>query len=228
MADFQRGSNRHRRIYGYERNPKIPVTFNDNGIERTFDRNALVIHRDYFLIKDNNTPFILNEYEELIVPLVDSDYGFISFQKEGGFAEVPIVTLEVDPLVANVNIFLLEVTRYGFTYGISSTYTGNILYRAISSIVYPTTVERTPQYPSVFAEVFAGQVNEYNVTTDNISFSFTSASIPVSSSITTINSDMSPTATADTYMSQSVDYTSSSIYFSSPYSGSLNYILIKS
>ena len=224
MADFISSRNKHRRIYGYERNPKQPFTIIEDGVHRTFDKNSITVHRDYFLIRDSNfQQGVYSEYEENLINVLGYS-GVVTFQN-GGFTQLPIVTIEpTNPSSDNVNFYLTDITQYGFTYGVSSFFSGALNYKAIYAPNYPVTVSaRIPLFPALSCEIFAGQQLETLVDSNIITFNFTSSSIPISASMTPYDGN-----TSNIYVSGNISTSGSNINFSSLYSGSLNYIMIKS
>ncbi len=133
MADFISSRNKHRRIYGYERNPKQPFTIIEDGVHRTFDKNSITVHRDYFLIRDSNfQQGVYSEYEENLINVLGYS-GVVTFQN-GGFTQLPIVTIEpTNPSSDNVNFYLTDITQYGFTYGVSSFFSGDTFDNGLNS-----------------------------------------------------------------------------------------------
>lgn len=227
MSDFRNSRNKHKRVYGYERAPALPFSFTetDTGIQRTFDRNSIVVHRDYFLIRDSNGIYAPYEYEEYLINTTGSS-GTVTFLRTGGFSGVPIVTLNVDSPADNVNLFLTDVTTTGFSFGISSNFSGSLNYKAINAPSYPVTVTRSPLY-STTAEIYAGQQTETAISSSTIAYSFASPSIPTSASLTTFDTDTSVLEYVDTYASGTLSTSGSNVDFSSVFSGILNYIVIK-
>ncbi len=161
-SSFAINQNKRRKVYHYERNPQelFDVVLGD--VTRSFDRNSIILHRDFYLIRDHSGIII----PELEVGEYDEDYiGFsgqdtLSKTFNITFSALPIVTVQVEPTGSyNINAYITSITTNSVTVGLSAPHSGNIRYRAINAATYPAVVVRNVLAPSLVYTASAGYID---------------------------------------------------------------------
>jgi hypothetical protein len=168
-ADYSSGRNKRRKTYGYERTTPDVVNVVIDNVTRSFDKNTVVIHRDFFLIRDvfsssftsGSTPVVYAEYDEDYISFNNTTVNSRSFNIT--FTGTPYVTLVVEPPSGsnggNIITFLDSHSTTQLTVGVSAPYSGNVRYRAIYSATWPAFVQRNVLEPTLYYTASAGFVD---------------------------------------------------------------------
>lgn len=193
MADnFSRARGRYRRIVSYDKAPRQEFILVDQGVSRSFDRNSLYVHRDFFYVPVPAS----NINVDVVYALYDEDYVVFTGQDQLSktfnitFPSTPHVALEIEATPSgteNIVAYLMSATTGSITVGLSAEFIGNIRYRAVYSPTYPAFVRRSLLQPALFYSVSIGSYTMNGATSLTASFAPFGGS-PTSIWATTVNS----------------------------------------
>jgi len=166
--DYSSGRNKRRKTYGYERAAPQNIEVVIDNVTRSFDRNTVVIHRDFYLVRDvvSGSVFVPTnvyaEYDEDRVAFNNTTQASKTFNIT--FSSQPAVTLfEIEPATndnsQNVQPFIVSHTTTQVTVGLSAPFSGNVIYRAIYSPTWPALVQRNVISSSFFYTAQAGYID---------------------------------------------------------------------
>ena len=226
------GNRRNKKTYSFNRSqpPKIV-----NGIDETL----ITVDNPYFVIDVAQSqgippppppppPTPPSEYDENVINFTWEESKSTNFSFT--FSATPIVTLEVLPSdgFENIVAFLGSVTNTGITVNVSAPHTGQIVYRAINALSYPTVVSRRVVSTSYYYTASAGYSDLINTSELLVGYSLLAASTsPTNLFVTT--RDINSNGDADVAVVDTGSYglTSTPVSLSAPITNRVYYLAVK-
>lgn len=232
MAGFN--PNRKKKTYSFNRSqPPQLVSTVVNGKVEYFDETLVTVDTPFYILdtavsQGNPPPFLPPEYDENTINFNWTDAESVSFSFT--FSSRPYLTLEILPAdgFENVALFSSYLSTTGFIANVSAPFSGQVVYRAISSAVYPVVVERLVESASFFYTASAGRLpggtrSEFSATYHEL------APVTNPSFVYFTPVDESSHGDADLIVVDTGSYgvTSTVVSFSAPIYNSVHYLVVK-
>jgi hypothetical protein len=236
MAGFN--PNRKKKTYSFNRSQTSQiVSASVNGNIEYFDATLVAVDSPFYVLDIPNSqgvppppppPPLFGEYDENVIDFTWEDTKSVSLNLT--FSSEPVVTLQVLPALGYENIiaFLGSVSSNSITVNLSAPHSGQIVYRAIYSAIYPTVVSRSVVSTSYFYTASAGYndlINQDEVLT-NYSL-LTASTAPVNMFFTTRDINSNGDADVAIVDSSSFGLTSTAVSFSAPITNRVYYLAVK-
>ena len=235
MAGFN--PNRKKKTYSFNRSQASQiVSASVNGKVEYFDATLVAVDSPFYILDIPNSqgipppppPIPPGQYDEDVIDFTWEDTKSVPLNIT--FSSEPIVTLEILPAGGYENIiaFLGDVSQGNITVNLSAPHSGQIVYRAIYSSVYPTVVSRSVVSTSYFYTASAGYndlVNQDEILT-NYSL-LTASTAPVNMFFTTRDINNNGDADVAIIGSSSFGLTSTEVSFSAPITNRVYYLAVK-
>ena len=235
MAGFN--PNRKKKTYSFNRSqaPQI-VSASVNGNIEYFDATLVAVDDAFYIMEIPNSqgipppppPIPPGEYDENVINFTWEDTKAVPLSFT--FSSEPLVTLQILPAVGYENIvaFLGNVSSNNITVNLSAPHSGQIVYRAIYSAIYPTVVSRSVVSTSYFYTASAGYndlINQDEVLT-NYSL-LTASTAPTNMFFTTRDINSNGDADVAIVGSSSFGLTSTAVSLSAPITNRVYYLAVK-
>jgi hypothetical protein len=243
MAGFN--PNRKKKTYSLNRSQpaKIVATIVDGKVEY-FDETLVSVDSPYYVLNQPVSqgvpppppPPPPAEYDEDVIEFDWTDSETVSFNTivghtSSGFSQVPYLTLEVLPAEGfeNIAFFANNLSATGFIAHVSAPFSGQIVYRAIVSSVFPVIIERVVVSSSFYYTASAGKIPE----SSNSEFVATynqlwPATYPSNIFFTPIDDNNNGDAGVAVVNTGSIGLTSTEVSYSAPVYNSIHYFAVKS
>lgn len=242
MAGFN--PNRKKKTYSLNRSQpaKIVATIVDGKVEY-FDETLVTVDNPYYQLQTATSqglpppppPPPPAEYDEDVIEFDWTDSETVTFNNIGGnpypgFSQTPYLTLEVLPAEGfeNIAFFANNLSSTGFIAHVSAPFSGQIVYRAIVSAVFPVVIERVVVSSSFYYTASAGIIPE----SSNSEFTATynqlfPATYPTHVFFTPIDDNNNGDAGVAIVATGSFGLTTTEVSYSAPVYNSIHYLAVK-
>ena len=235
MAGFN--PNRKKKTYSLNRSQpsKVIATIVDGKVEY-FDETLVTVDNPYYQLQTATSqglpppppPPPPAEYDEDVIEFDWTDTEVATFNIT--FSQNPYLTLEVLPAEGfeNIAFFANNLSTTGFIAHVSAPFSGQIVYRAIVSPVFPVVIERVVVSSSFYYTASAGKIPESSnsefVATYNQLFP---ATYPTNLFFTPIDDNNNGDAGVAIVATGSFGLTSTEVSYSAPVYNSIHYLAVK-
>lgn len=236
MAGFN--PNRKKKTYSFNRSQTSQiVSASVNGNIEYFDATLVAVDSPFYILDIPNSqgippppppPPLFGEYDENVIDFTWEDTKTVPLSFT--FSSTPVVTLEVLSAGGYENIvaFLGAISSNNITVNLSAPHSGQIVYRAIYSSVYPTVVSRSVISTSYFYTASAGYSDLVNQDELLANYSLLTASTaPTSMFFATRDINSNGDADVAIIGSSSFGLISTEISFSAPITNRVYYLAVK-
>jgi hypothetical protein len=236
MAGFN--PNRKKKTYSFNRSQtsKVVATIVDGKVEY-FDETLVTVDNPFYQLQNATSqglppppPPIIAEYDEDVIDFIWTDTETVTFNLIGGFSQNPYVTLEVLPAggFENIAFFANNLSTTGFVANISAPFSGQIVYRAIVSPVFPVVIERVVVSNSFYYTASAGSIpassnSEFLATYNSVN----GINPPQHIFFTPVDEDNNGDAGVALEETGSMGATSTAVTYSAPVYNSIHYLAVK-
>lgn len=237
MAGFN--PNRKKKTYSLNRSQpaKIIATVVDGKVEY-FDETLVSVDNPFYQLQTATSqglppptpppPPILAEYDEDVVDFDSTDNETVTFNIT--FSQNPYLTLEVLPASGfeNIAFFANNLSTTGFIAHVSAPFSGQIVYRAIVSPVFPVVIERVVVSSSFYYTASAGSLpassNSEFIATYN---QMAPVTYPTHIFFTPIDDNNNGDASVGIVSTGSIGLTTTEVTYSAPVYNSIHYLAVK-
>ena len=235
MAGFN--PNRKKKTYSFNRSQpsKIIATLVDGKVEY-FDETLTTVDSPFYILDTATsqglpppTPPITAQYDEDAIEFTGTDTEPVSFNIT--FTQLPYLTLEVLPAdgMENIAFFASNLSTTGFTANVSAPFSGQLVYRAIATPVFPVIVERVVVSSSFYYTASAGKVALGATDTFLATYSQLSPAVyPTHIFFTPVDDNNNGDADVAVVETGSIGLTATAVTFSAPVYNSVHYLAVKS
>ena len=235
MAGFN--PNRKKKTYSFNRSQASQiVSASVNGKVEYFDATLVAVDSPFYILDIPNSqdipppppPLPPGQYDEDVIDFTWEDTKSVPLNIT--FSSEPIVTLEILPAGGYENIvaFLGNVSQGNIVVNLSAPHSGQIVYRAIYSSVYPTAVSRSVVSTSYFYTASAGYNDLINQDEILANYSLLTASTtPANIFFTTRDINNNGDADVAIVGTGSFGLTSTAVSFSAPITNRVYYLAVK-
>ena len=232
MAGFN--PNRKKKTYSLNRSQpsKVIATIVDGKVEY-FDETLVTVDNPYYQLQTATSqglppPPPPAEYDEDVIDFYWTDTETAMFNIT--FSQTPYLTLEVLPAdgFENIAFFANNLSTTGFIANVSAPFSGQLVYRAIYSTVFPVVIERVVVSNSFYYTASAGSIPE----SSNSEFTATynqlfPATYPTHIFFTPIDDNNNGDAGVAIVQTGSIGLTSTEVTYSAPVYNSIHYLAVK-
>lgn len=235
MAGFN--PNRKKKTYSLNRSQpaKVIATIVDGKVEY-FDETLVTVDNPYYQLQQAVSQGIPPpppppppaEYDEDVIDFTWTDTESVSFNIT--FSTEPYLTLEVLPAdgYENIAFFANNLSTTGFVANVSAPFSGQIVYRAIYSTVFPVVIERVVVSSSFYYTASAG----YIPASSNSEFTATYAQLAPATNpsyvfFTPIDDNNNGDAGVAIVDTGSFGLTTTAVTYSAPVYNSIHYFAVK-
>jgi hypothetical protein len=236
MAGFN--PNRKKKTYSLNRSQpaKVIATVVDGKVEY-FDETLVTVDNPYYQLQTATSQGIPPpppppppaEYDEDVIEFNWTDSEEVSFNII--FSNTPYLTLEVLPAEGfeNIAFFANNLSVSGCFAHVSAPFSGQLVYRAIYSTVFPVVIERVVVSNSFYYTASAGYIpassnSEFNATYAQLS----PATYPAHVFFTPIDDNNNGDAGVAVVETGSIGLTNTPVSYSAPVYNSIHYFAVKS
>jgi hypothetical protein len=235
MAGFN--PNRKKKTYSLNRSQpsKVIATIVDGKVEY-FDETLVTVDNPFYQLQTATSQGIPPpppppppaEYDEDVIEFDWTDTETATFNIT--FSQTPYLTLEVLPAdgYENIAFFANNLSTTGFVANVSAPFSGQLVYRAIYSTVFPVVIERVVVSNSFYYTASAGIIPE----SSNSEFTATynqlfPATYPTHIFFTPIDDNNNGDAGVAIVQTGSIGLTSTEVTYSAPVYNSIHYLAVK-
>jgi hypothetical protein len=234
MAGFN--PNRKKKTYSLNRSqPSKVIATVVNGKVEYFDETLASVDNPFYQIQQvvsqglpPPTPPIVAEYDEDVIDFDWTDTENVSFNIT--FSQNPFLTMEVLPAdgFENIAFFANNLSTTGFVANISAPFSGQIVYRAIVSPIFPVVIERVVVSSSFYYTASAGFISA----SSNSEFTATYAQLAPATNpsyvfFTPIDDNNNGDASVAIVDTGSFGLTTTEVTYSAPVYNSIHYFAVK-
>jgi hypothetical protein len=236
MAGFN--PNRKKKTYSLNRSQpaKVIATIVDGKVEY-FDETLVTVDNPFYQLQTATSQGIPPpppppppaEYDEDVIDFLWTDTEAATFNIT--FSSNPYLTLEVLPAdgYENISFFASNLSTTGFIANVSAPFSGQLVYRAIVSPVFPVVIERVVVSSSYYYTASAGYVPAIGSSEFNVSYAqLAPATNPSYVFFTPIDDNNNGDANVAVVDTGSFGLISTEVTYSAPVYNSIHYFAVKS
>lgn len=235
MAGFN--PNRKKKTYSLNRSQpaKVIATIVDGKVEY-FDETLVTVDNPYYQLQQPVSqgvpppppPPPPAQYDEDVIDFDWTDSETATFNIT--FTENPYLTLEVLPAdgYENIAFFASQVSTTGFVANVSAPFSGQLVYRALVTPVFPVIIERVVVSSSFYYTASAGIIPASSADTFTATYTSLSGSLPEHIFFTPVDDNNNGDAGVALEETGSMGLTSTAVTYSAPVYNSIHYLAVKS